>query len=174
MSETCYNVPPDRDVIVLDQGTPSATAAALIAAAVAAGYPVNSVRYQPETGGFLVPAGIANTEVPDPPVLTGLAPATASITDPDFEGHLHGTGFVDGSVIVWNNADEPTRFVDETDIWTTVVPSVVTSPTTVEVYVRNPDGQTSDVLTFTWTGGGDDAGGAGLPIALTDNTKGTN
>lgn len=85
-----------------------------------------------------------------PPVLTALEPASASITDADFEGHIRGTGFREDSVIVWNGAEEPTRFVDETDVWTTVVPSVVTAPTVLNVYVRNGDGQVSNILEFTW------------------------
>jgi PKD repeat protein len=148
---TCYNVPPDRDVVVLDHGDPAGVGTALLAAAQAAGLPANVVRRAVQYGGFYVPASIAN--IAPAPVLSALVPDTATLTDEDFEGHVHGTGFIDGAVIVWNGGDEPTRFVDETDLWTTVVPSAVTSPTTIEVYVRNPDGQRSNSLTFTWAAG---------------------
>jgi len=84
------------------------------------------------------------------PFLSALSPATASITDPDFEGHLLGLGFDEDAVIVWNGADEPTRFISAGDIWTMVVPSVVTAPTVLDVYVRNGDGQVSNILPFTW------------------------
>ena len=90
------------------------------------------------------------TPVQLPPQITGLEPASASITDPDFEGHIRGLNFTEDSVIVWNNADEPTRFIDSTNIWTTVVPSVVTAPTVLDVYVRNGDGQVSGIVPFTW------------------------
>lgn len=90
------------------------------------------------------------TWTPPVPVLTALEPASASITAADFEGHIRGTGFTPDAVIVWNGADEPTRFVDSTDLWTTVVPSVVTAPTVLSVYVRNGDGQVSNILDFTW------------------------
>jgi hypothetical protein len=100
-----------------------------------------------DTGWPVVP------DAADPPVLTALEPAEAAITDPDFEGHIRGTGFTEGTVIVWNNADEPTTFVDATDVWTLVVPSAVTAPTVLDVYVRNADGQVSNVLPFTWTAG---------------------
>jgi hypothetical protein len=83
--------------------------------------------------------------------VTSLEPNSASITDADFEGHIRGTGFTEETVIVWNGADEPTRFVDDTDVWTTVVPSVVTSPTTLEVTVRNGDETVEPALDFTWT-----------------------
>lgn len=104
--------------------------------------------------GFPFPVGAdGNPDLPgDGPVLTALVPDTAAITDADFEGHLTGTGFTAESVIVWNDADEPTTFNSDTDLSTLVVPSAVTSPTTVEVYVRNADGSESNVLTFTWTG----------------------
>jgi hypothetical protein len=85
-----------------------------------------------------------------PPQLTALEPSSASITDADFEGHIRGQNFTENSVIVWNGADEPTRFIDESDVWTTVVPSVVTAPTVLNVYVRNGDGQVSNILEFTW------------------------
>ena len=84
------------------------------------------------------------------PQITALEPASASITDADFEGHIRGLNFTEDTVIIWNGAEEPTRFVDSTDIWTIVVPSVVTSPTTVSVYVRNADGQVSGIVPFTW------------------------
>jgi len=85
-----------------------------------------------------------------PPQITALEPSSASITDPDFEGHIRGLNFTEDSVIIWNGAEEPTRFVDSTDIWTMVVPSVVTAPTVLDVYVRNGDGQVSGILPFTW------------------------
>jgi hypothetical protein len=85
-----------------------------------------------------------------PPQITALEPASASITDPDFEGHIRGLNFTEDSVIIWNGQEEPTRFVDSTDIWTTVVPSVVTAPTVLDVYVRNGDGQVSGIVPFTW------------------------
>jgi hypothetical protein len=85
-----------------------------------------------------------------PPQLTALEPSSASITDADFEGHVRGTGFDASTVIIWNGAEEPTRFVDSTDVWTMVVPSVVTAPTVLDVYVRNGDGQVSGILPFTW------------------------
>jgi hypothetical protein len=87
----------------------------------------------------------------DPVTVTSLEPASASITDPDFEGHIRGTGFTEDTVIVWNGGDEPTHFVDSTDVWTTVKPSVVTSPTTVSVTVRNGDQTVEPDIDFTWT-----------------------
>lgn len=87
-----------------------------------------------------------------PPTLTALEPDTASITDADFNGHIRGTGFTPQTVIVWNGVDEPTTFVDSTDVWTLVKPSVVTAPTVLDVTVRNGSGPEVDPpLEFTWT-----------------------
>lgn len=82
---------------------------------------------------------------------TALEPSTASIDAEDFEGHVRGVGFTEDTVIVWNGADEPTRFVDDTDVWTLVKPSAVTSPTTLDVSVRNGDGAPLAPLAFVWT-----------------------
>ena len=88
---------------------------------------------------------------PEVATVTSLEPNTASIGDADFEGHIRGTGFTEETVIVWNGADEPTHFVDSTNVWTTVKPSVVTSPTTVTATVRNGDQTVEPALDFTWT-----------------------
>jgi len=103
---------------------------------------------------ILAALGTLLPQAPPPEVevtVTALEPATASISDADFEGHIRGTGFTEETVIVWNGADEPTRFVDSTNVWTTVVPSVVTAPTTVSVTVRNGDQTAPTDLDFTWT-----------------------
>lgn len=104
------------------------------------------------TDGMILAAvqPIGAPEPPAPLTITAIEPSSASITDADFEGHIRGTGFTEDSVIIWNGAEEPTRFVDSTDIWTTVVPSVVTAPTTVNVHVVS-DGQATGILPFTWT-----------------------
>lgn len=85
------------------------------------------------------------------PTLTALVPDTAAISDANFIIRVQGTGFVSGDVIVWNGGDEPTTFVSETEVTTGVVPSVVSSPTTLPVLVRNAGAEASNELTFTWT-----------------------
>jgi len=102
------------------------------------------------TDGMILSA-IQNLIEADKPQLTSLEPSSASITDPNFEGHVRGANFTPDSVIIWNGVEEPTRYVSENDLWTTVVPSVVTAPTVLDVYVRSGDGrQVSGVLPFTW------------------------
>lgn len=86
---------------------------------------------------------------PEPLTITALEPASASITDADFEGHIRGTGFTEATQIIWNGAPEPTTFIDSTDVWTLVKPSVVTAPTVLDVWVVD-EGVASNIVQFTW------------------------
>lgn len=86
------------------------------------------------------------------PTITNLAPATMEAPGPDAEMIVTGTGFTAETVIVWSGADEPTDFVSETEVKTTVKPSTVQAPLpfALPVYVRNA-GVKSNVLEFTFT-----------------------
>jgi len=83
----------------------------------------------------------------DDPVLYALHPNKAFMSDPDFTLEVTGEGFTPESVIVWNNADEPTTFVSENVITTGVKPSTVWNPISIEVYVRTGDPKTSFTVT---------------------------
>ena len=88
------------------------------------------------------------------PVLSSLNPNTAAISDPDFTISCMGDNFDENCTIVWMGAEEPTTFVSETELTTGVVPSVVTSPTTIEVFIRKVvQGHPveSQIVVFTWT-----------------------
>lgn len=94
----------------------------------------------------------AEAGVPIPhPLLTMLTPNTAEVGSEDVEMHVEGEGFTDGAVIVFNGGDEPTVFVDDTEVTTIVRPVTASGPWTVPVYVRNPDGAHSASLDFTFT-----------------------
>jgi hypothetical protein len=87
-----------------------------------------------------------------PPTVTLLAPATAVLGDPSFTLHVHGTGFVNGSVIVIAAVDEPTTLVSSTEVTTGIDMSVWLGPDpAVPVTVRNPDGAVSNMLPFAFT-----------------------
>ena len=89
-----------------------------------------------------------------PVTLTSLSPPTASIRGVNFTISVHGNNFDPSAVIVWGlgvgGGDEPTTFVSDTELTTGVVPSVVSSPTTIPVQVRQ-NGVLSDPLDFVWT-----------------------
>lgn len=90
-------------------------------------------------------------QVPDAaaPVITGLAPPSATIGGASFTLYVHGTGFMPGSVIVFAGNDEPTT-VDEDGIASTGINMPLwTGPDTVDVTVRNGSVH-SNVLSFTF------------------------
>jgi hypothetical protein len=90
------------------------------------------------------------------PTLASIAPTTAvAVTGADFTLTCTGTGFVAGvTVIVFNGGDERTTFVSATSVTTIVKPSLVGSPITLQVDVRNGPllSGTSKAFTFTATG----------------------
>jgi len=94
-----------------------------------------------------VPVG----DEPAPPVVTALEPDTAVIGTPSFTLHVHGTGFLTGSVIVFNGFDEPTTVVSTTEVTTGVNMAVWAGPSEpLPVTVRN-GAVVSNALTFTFT-----------------------
>lgn len=86
------------------------------------------------------------------PTIASLAPASLEVPGPDAEVIVTGTGFTVETAINWNGGDEPTDFVSETEVKTTVKPSTVQAPLpfALPVYVHNA-GVKSNVLEFTFT-----------------------
>ena len=104
----------------------------------------------------LILAGSQKPPEPPEPELPDFAidvldPNEAEIGGPDVTMTVTGIGFEDGAVIVFNGGDEPTEFVSETEVTTGVKPSTAGTPGTYPVAVRNPDGQVSNELGFTFT-----------------------
>jgi hypothetical protein len=93
--------------------------------------------------GTLPPPNVA-------PVVSSLTPNTAAVGDPDFTMTVNGSGFKSDSVIVWNGGDEPTTFVAEGQVTTTVKPSTASGPYTVPIAVRNGD-KVSNEVSFSFT-----------------------
>ena len=85
---------------------------------------------------------------PIPPVVSSLNPASAVLGSPLFDIHVIGSGFVPGSIIVFNGIDEPTTLVSDTELTTGVNMDVWMAEADVPVAVRNPDGIQSDPLIF--------------------------
>ena len=96
--------------------------------------------------------GWSATPIAPPPVVTALDPDTVAIGQPSFTLRVLGTGFDAGSVIVFNDFDEPTTLVSETEVTTGVNMDVWAGPSLpLPVTVRNADGQASAPLFFTFT-----------------------
>jgi hypothetical protein len=87
---------------------------------------------------------------PVPLVVSSLAPAQATIGDPDVVMHVAGEGFTAACVVNFNGGDEPTTFVSDTDISTTVKPSTATVAGPVPVTVKRGD-EESAPLDFTFS-----------------------
>lgn len=86
------------------------------------------------------------------PVLSALVPATAEVGTPSFTLSVQGSGFVPGSVILFNGFAEPTTFVSATELTTGVNMDVWVGPSEpLPVAVRTLDGKLSNELTFTFT-----------------------
>lgn len=83
------------------------------------------------------------------PTIDGLNPSTASVPGPDQWIVVHGSGYNDKSVIVWNGQDVQTEYVNEGKLRTLIS---MTAPGLDPVYVRNEGDHVSNVVSFTFTG----------------------
>ena len=93
---------------------------------------------------------VGDTSQPEPVSLTSLNPTSAAMSDPDFTLECIGSGFTEQSVIVFNGGDEPIVFVNHSKITTIVKPSMVGTPVSVLVQVREGN-HTTDGLPFEFT-----------------------
>ncbi|MCZ2151534.1 MAG: putative Ig domain-containing protein [Bryobacterales bacterium] len=84
-----------------------------------------------------------------PPAISVLNPNSAAAGSPQFTLSVQGTGFQSGAIVRWNNQDLVTSFVSTTLLNATVSASLLVSPGTAQVVVRNADQQTSTPATFT-------------------------
>jgi len=82
------------------------------------------------------------------PTATALVPPLATIGDPDFTLHVHGTGFTPGSVILWNGGREPTTFVSATELTTGVNMATAQFPMPIPVAVEVGGVLVTNSLTF--------------------------
>lgn len=90
-------------------------------------------------------------EPPAAPTVEALTPNSAvSGAAADITMVVTGTGFTEGSVITFNDLDEPTTFISDTEVSTGVKPSLFVVPAVCPVAVRDAGG-TSNALDFTFT-----------------------
>jgi len=81
-------------------------------------------------------------------VVTSLSPGSATIGDPAFDMHVHGTGFTQDSVIYFNGLEEPTTYHSATDVSTGINMPLWLAPATVPVAVLSKDGVLSNAVNF--------------------------
>jgi hypothetical protein len=97
-------------------------------------------------------AKIVQIGPPSPiPVLSGLAPNSATAGDPALTLTVTGNNFFPLSVVQWNGAARPTTFVDSSQLQAAIPASDLAAPGTAQVTVVNPapGGGTSNALPFT-------------------------
>ncbi len=85
------------------------------------------------------------------PAVTVLPSRGATAGRPGFTLYVHGTGFVDGSVVRWNGADRPTQYLSGTRLAATIAAGDVAAPGTAQISVHTPapGGGTSGAASFT-------------------------
>lgn len=123
---------------------PAANVAAMGAIQIAV---VDSSKNTTNSLPFIVTGGTAGT----PPTLTSLNPNTSYNNVPSVALTANGSGFVNGSVIVWNGTAMPTTFVSSTQLTTTIPGTDLIMVGTANVFVLNPDSTVSQTLPFTIT-----------------------
>lgn len=98
-----------------------------------------------------LPLTVTGTSAGVPPTLTSLSPNSAPMGSATFTLTANGTGFVNGSQIVWNGTTMTTTFVSGTQLTTTIASSYLAAAGTATVFVLNPDSTVSNFLPFTIT-----------------------
>ena len=114
---------------------------------------LNEPGYWPEKVGSIEPPPTEppSVEEAQPPVLLSVSPAELPVWAADTEVFWNGSGFTESSKIIWNNGEEPTKFIDTTKLSTIVKPSTVQVPPpfALETYVVDGDNETAK-MTFTF------------------------
>ena len=88
------------------------------------------------------------------PSVSSLSPSTATAGSAAFTLTVNGTNFVNGSVVRWNGANRTTTFVSATKLTAAIPATDVAATGTPPITVVNPDGRTSNALSFTVTAPG--------------------
>ena len=87
------------------------------------------------------------------PTVSSLSPNTAvSGDEADITMTVNGSGFMNGTVILFNGLDEPTTFISSSQVSTGVKPSLFVVPAECPVGVRNGSIKSNE-MPFTFTDG---------------------
>jgi hypothetical protein len=87
-------------------------------------------------------------DIASPPSLSQLRPDVAPAGGEGFSLVVEGTDFLPGAVIRWDGEELPTVHTSSSVLRTDISSIRIAQPDTVEVRVRNPDGQQSYPLSF--------------------------
>ena len=116
---------------------------------VTAGTHEVKVEYYEKGGDAVAQVSWTGATAPPAPGLTTLTPNSATAGGAAFTLTADGTNFVSGATVLWNGAPRTTTFVSATRVTAAIPASDIAAAGGVPVTVKNPDGQTSNALTFT-------------------------
>ena len=88
---------------------------------------------------------------PSSPTITALTPNSAPAGSSAFTLNVTGTNFVNGATVKWNGAPRSTTFVSATQLNAAIPATDVAAAGAAQVTAVNPEGETSNALTFTVT-----------------------
>ena len=81
--------------------------------------------------------------------LSSLSPNSVAAGGPDFTLTVNGSGFLSGATLQWNGSPHFANFISGSQLTVYVPASLIASQGSVSINVRNPDGTTSNTLSFT-------------------------
>ena len=113
----------------------------------------------PSVGQVVKLDNTAPTPTPASPVLTSIAPSSATAGGPGFTLTGNGSNFVSGAVVRWNGSPRATTFVNPSQVTAVIPDTDITATGTAQVSVLNPGGSASGTVPFTVT--------ASPPVATT-------
>jgi len=95
--------------------------------------------FNPAPGGGTSAAAAFTINAPNPvPTITSLSPASTTAGGTDFSLTVNGTGFVNGSVVIWNRSTRTTTYVSATQLTAAITAANIGIAGTVQVMVLNP------------------------------------
>ena len=87
--------------------------------------------------------------VPTAPALSSMSPSSTIAGTGAFTLNLTGLRFVSGAIVKWNGLNRTTTFTSATQLSAAITANDVLGAGTASITVQNPNGETSNALTFT-------------------------
>ena len=85
---------------------------------------------------------------PPAPVIASLSPPSATAEGSAFTLTVNGSGFISGATVDWNGSPLTTSYVSGNQLTASVTASLIATPGMANITVVNPDGGTSEPVTF--------------------------
>ncbi len=86
---------------------------------------------------------------PPAPTLSSLSPSSAVAAGPPFTLTVNGSGFVNGSTVLWNGSTVSTSYVGGSQLTASIPANLIGSQGSASVTATNPGSAPSNALTFT-------------------------